>query len=711
MVPLTITIVILSLNFLGVYWQDLGHANQSSILQFLQYAAKAHEMMMAASLTTIIIHQTQHDLSRRKGVPFGFLTAGFQLSRPSLIFTKGFYGGVTARTPSIKLSRFLQMGILIILGVGLTSVVGPSSAVAMIPRLDWWDVPQAKAFGPDYIDRLYFNRTKEELWPAEITNAIYANVSDCSATNLVNQDCAVRAMDSTWAWVSNHQVRGTKPNVTVLQDTEVIRFLTSEGGPPDNSSWTVTSTVGSIFALDLDHYWDWLVENSTLPTNINRPLLRPSFVDPTLKVKKPLVQAQCQTYLDPDWKNGNFDFPHDQLLTPPLNDFKDDAWGLPNKFILDLKGGNASEVGDKNDTSDPWMFFDWFDLASNFTNQGAPSLGAVLIYLTRNETTLINALTTCSFDSRWTPVQYSLDPTDTITIRQNSPNPMDILNGSSKASPEDLTQMKISLDWANTLTVHGASAFNPPANVVEQLFEGFGDGNFIWPEPEPRGETPGTHWMKSLDWRISTTLGLYLTEGLARAFQDIDKGSMLYRQAPHVEQSYVRYLNNINNSSGTKEGYNHDGQLDWVEMRDPRWNTSIQPWDIWAPQNGYTEMAITVQRYGYGYGLQDVPIKLAITVLLIYAVLVSVHIVVFLVRGRTYKGYADMGEILALAWNSAPAEALVNTSAGIEKLRTWRHVVRIREGGGMQLQLVLRDDGDQNDGIPGLEPKLGAKYS
>ena len=322
MIPLTITIVILCLNILGVYWQDLGHANQNATLQALQYVAKAHEMMLAASLTAIVIHRIQHNLSCSKGVPFGFLTAGFQLSKPSSVFTKEFFGGVTARVQSKGLSRFLPLSYLLVLGFALTSVVGPSSAVAMIPRLEWWDVPKVKAFGPEYTDRVYFNRTEAELWPVEITNAIYANVSECSATNTGNQDCAVRAMDAVGAWVSMHQNQGTKPNITVFQDSEVTRLLTSEGGPPDNSSWTVTSTVGSIFARDLDHYWDWLVENSSLPKNVNRPLLRPAFVDPKFKVKKPLVQAQCQTYLEPDWEHGTFQFPHDELLTPPLNTFK-----------------------------------------------------------------------------------------------------------------------------------------------------------------------------------------------------------------------------------------------------------------------------------------------------------------------------------------------------------------------------------------------------
>lgn len=566
-IPFTITIIILYLNVREVYWQDLGFPHQTSILQAFQYAAKAHEVMIAASLTAVVVHRIQHDLSCSKGVPFGFLTAGFRLVNPSVVFTKEFLGGVSASSRQQGILRLFPLAYLLVLAFVLTSVVGPSSAVAMIPRLSWWDVPKIKAFGPEYTDRLFFNRTKNELWPAEITNAIYADTSKCGP--LDNQDCAVRAMDSVGDWILMHRNQGTKPNITIFQDYEVARFLTSEGGPPDVSSWTVTSTVGSIFARDLNHYWDWLVENSTLPTTIKRPLLRPGFLDPEIKVKKPHVQVQCQTYLDPDFEHDAFAFPHDNLLTPPLDTFKTDVWGLPNEFVTNLLGDDHS-IGNPNDTTHPYLLFDWFDTASNFSDKGAPSLGAVVIYSTLDGPGLHDALATCSFDGRWAPVEYFLDPRDTNTIRQDSARPMDILNGTNKADPKDLTQMRMSLEWADTINVPIPNSV-PTTTVIEELLLGWSAKkrrNSIMPEPEPV-KSVGFN-MKSLDWRISTTLGLYVTEALARAFQDTAKGSMLYRQAPVVQDSYVRYMDNVNDA-WAKEGW-RDGRLDWVEMRDPRWN-------------------------------------------------------------------------------------------------------------------------------------------
>ena len=371
-IPLIVTLVILGLNIFKVYWQDLGHPNQKAILQALQYAAKAHEIMITASLSAIVLHRLQYGLSDTQGIPFGLLVGGFKLSEPFYLCTNKFLGPTLVQRHSDPIARLRLLSVLILVGIALTLVVGPSSAVVMIPRLDWWEVSQAKAFGTEYKDRVYFNRTEDDLWPEDISNAIYADTTICSAGNVNDdQDCAVRAMDPVGNWIRDHQNQGTKPNITIFQDSEITRYLTSQGGPPDNSSWTVTSTVNSIFGRDLVHYWDWLIENSTLPTNIARPLIRPHFVNSTIKVKKPLVQVQCQTWIEPDWESGTFAFPHDKLLTPPLDQFEHETCVLPNDFILDLKG-NDTDIGDPNDNQHSHILFDWFDAASNFSTQGAP---------------------------------------------------------------------------------------------------------------------------------------------------------------------------------------------------------------------------------------------------------------------------------------------------------------------------------------------------
>ena len=193
LVPLLVTIVILVLNGARFYWQEIGKPGQSFVLQGLQYVTKAHELMMAASRSAIVIHRLQFDLTTSKGAPLGFLGAGYQPSEPTFVFSREFFGGATSGTYPRGISRYFPYSYLLILGFGLTALVGPSSAVAMIPRLDWWFVPKQKAFG-DFDDRMYLNRAYKELWPSDINTGIYANISACKQRAGDNSNCVLSAL-------------------------------------------------------------------------------------------------------------------------------------------------------------------------------------------------------------------------------------------------------------------------------------------------------------------------------------------------------------------------------------------------------------------------------------------------------------------------------------------------------------------------------------
>ena len=106
-------------------------------------------------------------------------------------------------------------------------------------------------------------------------------------------------------------------------------------------------------------------------------------------------------------------------------------------------------------------------------------------------------------------------------------------------------------------------------------------------------------------------------------------------------------------------------------------------------------MGYSVRRNGYGYGFDGVPMKLAATVLALYAALVCGHVVSVLVSGREYRGYTDMSEMVGLAWSSAPWEEVSGgIAAGERGYRMWRRMVRVEER-EQRLQLVLEEKGKE----------------
>ncbi|KAL8720985.1 MAG: hypothetical protein Q9181_007802, partial [Wetmoreana brouardii] len=674
MIPILVTMIILCINIAQVYWQDLDQPNQNRTLQALQYAAKAHEMMIIASLTAIVVYRIQHDLSCFNGVPLGLLTGGFMFTSPNFTFSREFFAGVTATSNSKGPLRFFPLRLLILLCMALNLVVGPSSAVVMIPRPDWWTVPMDVALGTNYNERVYFNHSKAELWPADITKAIYGDTSQCNpnGTDDYYNNCPVGAMNIVLSWMETHEFQ-TPSNITISEDSKMARLLTSEDDPSSDSGWTVTSTAGSMFARDFHSYLAWLADDSSILANVKHPLLRPSFLDPELRMRAPLVQIQCRAYLAPDFERDRFEFPHDKLLTPPLDRYRSNEWILPNAFVEDLR----ANAFDPNTYIQKRYAFDWYDTASNFSSQGAPSLGAVIIHHERDRgrNGLVEVLTTCSIDGRWAPVEYVLDPRDFRTIRQDSP--LDILNGTYNTDTNGLIQMRMSLDWAKSMNVPAGAPHSPTMTVVENLLTVWSGPNYTNPD------------QRSIDSFFSTALGLYLTEGLARAFSDPRKATVLYRQSRDEQGPFVGKLDDPNRQSVCS------------------YNQSQGPWEEWAPQNGYTEIKFTLQRNGYGYRSKGVPFKLASTVLVLYLVLALYHVILMTMGSRVYRGYSSMGELLALAWNSASAKELKNTSAGIDRVRTWRYIVRVGEvAGGRRLQLRLGDDKERTH----PQPQPGVEY-
>ncbi|KAH7127982.1 hypothetical protein B0J13DRAFT_564812 [Dactylonectria estremocensis] len=109
-------------------------------LSALQFAAKAHESLILISLTEIIFHKIRYGLLTSDGIPLGFLTSAFHLASPiQYIFSWEFWGA--ALNPTTKRTSHVTtvVGIFVLALIGLGA--GPFSAIVMIPRLMWWEIP------------------------------------------------------------------------------------------------------------------------------------------------------------------------------------------------------------------------------------------------------------------------------------------------------------------------------------------------------------------------------------------------------------------------------------------------------------------------------------------------------------------------------------------------------------------------------------------
>ncbi|MCJ1248339.1 hypothetical protein MMC30_005556 [Trapelia coarctata] len=133
-----------------------------------------------------------------------------------------------------------------------------------------------------------------------------------------------------------------------------------------------------------------------------------------------------------------------------------------------------------------------------------------------------------------------------------------------------------------------------------------------------------------------------------------------------------------------------------------------------VPEASWMKINFNIVRYGYGWGLNGIPVQLASSVLLLHTLMCIIHIASITFAGRTSSLVTTISQGLALAMNSRPTDKLANTCAGIEALKTWQKVVTIREVSEGHLEFLFVDGSDEEDvgkkPVPGKKMVPGKRY-
>lgn len=120
-----------------------------------QVIAKVHEVLIQASITAITFSAIRRDLAHGKGLPFGLLFSGLQVSQISYLWSVELWGAMKAdfQRPLRKFGLFT----LVIGGIVVAVTSGPSSAILLIPRVQLW---------PAGNTHIWINATADQIWPA-----------------------------------------------------------------------------------------------------------------------------------------------------------------------------------------------------------------------------------------------------------------------------------------------------------------------------------------------------------------------------------------------------------------------------------------------------------------------------------------------------------------------------------------------------------------
>ena len=157
-VPVGVSLWEIVLNW-NTYFVGYALHNQA----YYQFGAKAHEIFIEASLSAIIFSYVRYDLMLGSGIPFGALFSGLQVSQASYLWSMEFWGTVSSRTISVK-SR-MRLLVVVTTSIFLAAIAGPSSAILLVPRLDYW---------PGGSTNIWINVTSDSLWPSLLVLPLYS---------------------------------------------------------------------------------------------------------------------------------------------------------------------------------------------------------------------------------------------------------------------------------------------------------------------------------------------------------------------------------------------------------------------------------------------------------------------------------------------------------------------------------------------------------
>jgi hypothetical protein len=165
MPALLMTVAILVIGSWKFYWYpEQGpliedyRVDADTISNVLQLVAKLHELFIVASLSTIALAMFRQSLIT-DGVHLGFLTGGHRVGDLGYLKTAAFWrqGVDMSNLCCLLLSGFVVFATI------MSTIVGPASAVLLVPTLGWYTMNPSDAFSKIELPLLY-TRNRANVW-------------------------------------------------------------------------------------------------------------------------------------------------------------------------------------------------------------------------------------------------------------------------------------------------------------------------------------------------------------------------------------------------------------------------------------------------------------------------------------------------------------------------------------------------------------------
>ena len=642
-VLISIGIVIINIRqvYIGIDFQSLVTSETINIA-FLQTAAKLQELLIVASLATIVFQLLRDELLHGDGIPLGLVGAGMDFTKLSFFWSPEILGSVTSLFKGRRRYRKIQLGLFLILSGALALLAGPSCAVLLVPQNQDW---------PAGGTSLLLNGTMDEFWPAELpSNPSLAPM--CSSSSGTRYGiCPSGGYHSLWSHYAKLD-HLTFTNVVPpyakdlsgnryywsIESMQPVSTRTISLGLPQANRFVIQPHLSVSVLLDqlMQDWWNALLSKKHYN---QRDIDDRQAV--SSNVWNPLVHVDCSSAQVLSASNRTIQFPTFESSQPYRTE------NIASSVISDQPVDH--------------LRFSWIPLPTSYESV---STGAVLqsAWGSDNQSRLVVG---CSIQARWVPAHLQSEAytfwqgwyPKNITFAEAYPIRGDLLlDGVSKSTRNSIA---INQTWLDMLTpptpVEGPGYSNWGPSTIEsmlssvKLTEGLAsDAGSLIDSWQPQGDT------SRLDL-LASVIGSVFADGLARV---------------SMEKIY-----NIQGSPSqwTLADYEKEKDFDNLILRGDRALKNPN-----SSQSQTNEISVEFSISGLSYRRTLVQ-NLAMVVLFLHMAVATSHTIWTVGRGKSSACWDSITEILVLAQNSKPAyRSLQNTAAGLQHSYTFAKRVSIR---------------------------------
>lgn len=641
LVPVSVALAEVCLNWHGTF---LG-ANVDG-LSYLQFAAKAHELTMQASVSAMMFSYIRYELSIRQGLPFGALLSGFRFTQISYLWSMELWGAVFSNLP---IRRKLTMFVIIILGVSLAAIAGPSSAILLIPRLDYWPAGRT---------HIWINATSDELWPKNLTGS------------RVPRHCSISSNNSSGCPSSEWQSIGTY--LSLANNIIPPNYL----GPYTMSPFSVQLTgQSSLRQLIIQHYtnkndalgYDHEAAQSTTQQAVVADALTTisalwivglQRAKSSLNDQRDAVQTIASGYYQPytvvscgtDIIQGDFDTRPLAFPVPPGSSAEMLSTMNVTKSVLEMPaiiypGLSRSQILETPGSPDSYRLR-WVELPRDLFN--GTTIGAVAIPPSPNST---QEILVCNLSAGWGSSMLNMSSTPSMSKT-------DLVSSKVQDTASDLSKDK---DYMKRIA-DSIMTFELPRFPQQLIHVDENWAQYLNPTDPTSNTTVFSALMaaKMINKEDSVSARIILAGLLANGLSRLSHTSQL--------QGKLRTIQDPQSNFSIPDGPYWFGGKGDVFSIDPSQQQNAASW---------VKLRIDSTVEGYAYNARGVAPKLAMVTLLCYCALAMLHMAYLTISGITFTSWDSIAEIAVLAMNSAPTDTLRNTCAGISQSHIFKLPVRI----------------------------------